>query len=323
MKVRIKLIPRKNRPRTHEEAKRFAANVSRGMVIACAVIALVLVANRWARKEELRGVHIIGNRVLDSAEIMGAAGLSEREPLERVGLDSVEARIAAHPFIERASVYRGAAGMLEVEIVERAPVAATLIDGAPFYLDSLGVLLPYRFSRAAFDLPLVSGIGAPRQLVAGRPRMDVPARQPGGAPNADTGAPSAARPEGQPAQAASVQTASAQAASAQTTPALIDSARTREALEVLATLRAYDDGLYRQISEIVREPSGEYQLRIADGGVAVKLGLPAEMAPRLKKLDRFLTTVLAARGARAASAIDLRWKGQVVVRWQQSAPAEL
>lgn len=312
MKVRIKLIPRKDRQRTHEEAKRFAANVSRGMVIAGAVIALVLVANRWARKEELRGVHIVGNRVLDSAEIMGAAGLSEREPLERVGLDSVEAKIAAHPFIERASVYRGAAGMLEVEIVERAPVAATLIDGAPFYLDSLGVLLPYRFSRAAFDLPLVSGISALRQPTAGRPRMDVPmpAPRPDSASIAYTQAPST-RPDGQPPRTASGQTA------------LIDSARTREALEVLATLRAYDDGLYRQISEIVREPSGEYQLRIADGGVAVELGLPAEMAPRLKKLDRFLTTVLAARGARSASAIDLRWKGQVVVRWQQNAPAEL
>ncbi len=305
MKVRIKLIPRKKRPRTHEEAKRFAANVSRGMVIAGAVIALVLVANRWARKEELRGVHIVGNRVLDSAEIMGAAGLSEREPLERVGLDSVEARIAAHPFIERASVYRGAAGMLEVEIVERAPVAATLIDGAPFYLDSLGVLLPYRFSRAAFDLPLVSGIQTVREAAPYVARMDVPVPT---VPQAGARGTAGERGAGE---------------SRGTRPALIDSARTREALAVLATLRAYDDGLYRQISEIVREPSGEYQLRIADGGVAVELGLPAEMTPRLKKLDRFLTTVLAAKGVRAASAIDLRWKGQVVVRWQQNAPAEL
>lgn len=305
MKVRIKLIPKRKRPRTHEEAKRFAANVSRGMVIAGAVIALVLVANRWARKEELRGVHIVGNRVLDSAEIMGAAGLSEREPLERVGLDSVEARIAAHPFIERASVYRGAAGMLEVEIVERAPVAATLIDGAPFYLDSLGVLLPYRFSRAAFDLPLVSGIQTAREAAPHATKMasPVPAR-----PQAGT-------------QGANGERDTGQSRDIQTAP--IDSARTHEALEVLARMRAYDDGLYRQISEIVREPSGEYRLRIADGGVAVELGLPAEMIPRLKKLDRFLTTVLAARGARSASAIDLRWKGQVVVRWQQNAPAEL
>ena len=51
-------------------------------------------------------------------------------------------------------------------------------------------------------------------------------------------------------------------------------------------------------------------------------GRPEEIAPRLKKLDRFMTTVLAVRGAEKATSIDLRWKGQVVVRWRSNEPSQ-
>ncbi|MEP7217792.1 MAG: FtsQ-type POTRA domain-containing protein [Bacteroidota bacterium] len=263
-----------------EQARRFAANVSTWLLVIAGVAGLVMVANKWARHEEVRSIRIVGRKILDSAEIMKQAALPDSVPLGKLDLTAIETRIVAHPFISHAAVYRGENGTLVVEIAERDPVAVTFSGGSPLYLDSMGVRLPYRFSSAAFDLPVIGGV------------MDAPA-----ADSARRGITPAAR---------------AQAAKN-------DSLRIREALGVLTTLRMYDQGLYRQISEIRREANGEYTLLTADGVVPVKVGYPQDISGRLRKLDIFMTTVLAARGVDQAASIDLRWKGQVVVRWREAA----
>jgi POTRA domain, FtsQ-type/Cell division protein FtsQ len=286
MKVRVKLIPKRKKKQPNSvDARRFASNVSTAILIVGTVVGLVMIANRWAAKEEMRSIRIVGRAILDSAEIMAAAAIADSLPLHKLDLDAIEHRITGHPFIARASVYRGENGTLVLDITERAPVALALIDGAPLYIDSLGVPLPYRFSSAGFDLPVISGIGRAR-AGAGAPGSDSAASRP---------ASSAAR---------------------------LDSVATREALGVLAALKSYDDALYRQISEIRREPWGEYLFITADGAVPVRAGYPAEIASRLRKLDRFMTTVLAAKGVEKVTSIDLRWKGQVVVRWKSGDRVE-
>lgn len=269
MKARIKRIP-KRKPATSEDARRFASNVSIGLVTAGAIIALVLVANKWAAREELTSVRIVGRSVLDSAEVMRSAGLAPGVILERLDLDSVERNVAAHPFIASASAYRAEGGVLVLEIAERTPVAVVLIDGVPSYLDSTAALLPYRFSPAGFDLPLVRGVE-----------------------------------RGGPATTQGVET-------------LIDTVLAREALTVVAAVRAHDDGLYRQISEVCRDAAGEYTLVLADGAAPVRCGRAEELPARLRKLDRFMTGIAAERSPAAIAAIDLRWKGQVVVRWRNA-----
>jgi hypothetical protein len=278
MKAKKKLITK--RPKVtrveREHARRFAANVSTGLLVVGAIVGLVLAANKWARKEELRSIRIVGRNILDSAEVMKQAAVPDSVPFAKLDLAAIESRVESHPFISHAAVYRGENGTLVVEIGERAPAAVTVINGSPTYIDSLGIALPYRFSSAGFDLPVIGGIV--RSAAAAR---DTAAGSRGGAP---------------------LQT--------------MDSTMAREALGVLDSLRDYDMALYRQISEVRREPDGEYTFMTADGGVPVRAGLPAEIPSRLRKLDLFMTTVLAARGTDQASSIDLRWKGQVVVRWR-------
>lgn len=96
----------------------------------------------------------------------------------------------------------------------------------------------------------------------------------------------------------------------------LDSAKGLEAIGVAESLRLYNEMLYRQISEIHRGSAGEYTLILTDGGVPVIAGKPEEIVPRLPKLEAFLNRVLAAQGAAKATSIDLRWDGQVVVRWK-------
>ena len=46
-----------------DEARRFAANVSTGIVIVGAIIGVIVVANRWLAKEQLDSVRIITSSV--------------------------------------------------------------------------------------------------------------------------------------------------------------------------------------------------------------------------------------------------------------------
>jgi hypothetical protein len=80
-------------------------------------------------------------------------------------------------------------------------------------------------------------------------------------------------------------------------------------------LRVYDEALYREISEVRREPDGEYTFLSADGAIPIRAGRPADIPARLAKLDAFLTRVVASAGTGKADYIDLRWDGQVVVKW--------
>ncbi len=277
MKARRIRIPKRQRP-TGGDARRFATKVSTAIVVIGAVGALVMMANRWSGHETLRSVRIMGRGVLDSAEVVSRAMITEGQPLQSLDLAAIEQGIASHPFIEQASVYRGENGTLVVEIVERAPVAATVIDGALFYLDSTGAILPQRFSKAAIDLPLIQGIEATPQRRVGAQ---------GGAMND-----SAAR------------------------RVRIDSAHTAEALDVMKKLRTYSDPLYRQVSEVRRNPNGEYDFIMTDGGMTVILGERGDLLRRLRKLDLFLTSVVAEKGASTIGTVDLRWRGQVVVQWK-------
>lgn len=278
MKARRIRVPNRKHVEGNE-ARRFATKVSTAIVIIGAVVGLVMVANRWSGHETLQSVRITGRGVLDSAEVISRAMITEGEPLQSLDLAAIEQGIASHPFIEKASVYRGENGTLVVEIVERAPVAATVIDGKLLYIDSTGAILPQRFSRASIDLPLIQGIEAPPQ----RRRT------------------------------ASMGSAASDSASGRIR---LDSAHTAEALEVMKALRSYSDVLYRQVSEVRRNPDGEYNFIMADGGMRVILGELGDLARRLRKLDLFLTSVVAEKGASNIGTVDLRWRGQVVVQWK-------
>lgn len=96
----------------------------------------------------------------------------------------------------------------------------------------------------------------------------------------------------------------------------LDSVKALEAIGVATSLQRHGEMLYRRISEIRRDEAGEYTLFLTDNAVPVIAGRPEEIVPRLPKLEAFLNTVLAQEGAGKAMSIDLRWDGQVVVRWK-------
>ena len=99
--------------------------------------------------------------------------------------------------------------------------------------------------------------------------------------------------------------------SPQSTPGLA------EAVDVVRIIREGGGLLARQISTIGRSADGEYTLRLVDGDVVVRLGYPEAIRGRLAKLELFLDQVLLQQGPTRFASIDLRWQGQVVVRYRE------
>ena len=239
--------------------RRFAQNVTLGIVVVGLLLALVVMANRWSDREPLRSIAVVGTLVLDSAEVAGQLAIPERASLSGIDLGELERRLAAHPFIRSGVIWRDAEGLV-VEIEERSPVAVAIMDGRAVYLDDRGTSLPFRFGVATPDVPLLEGI-------------------------ADRG--------------------------------VIDSVALAETIEVVRMIREGGSLLARQTSTITRDPTGEYSLRLVDGDVFVRLGELGAIRQRLPKLELFLDQVLLEQGATRFASVDLRWQGQVVVRYRE------
>jgi cell division protein FtsQ len=88
----------------------------------------------------------------------------------------------------------------------------------------------------------------------------------------------------------------------------------REALLLVMAAQQLDDALYRRISEVHIEPTGDLLLYTADGGVPVVVGR-GDITTKLEKFDAFWTAVVTSRGAQTLTSVDLRFADQVVVRW--------
>ena len=89
----------------------------------------------------VRDVKVVGAQLLTPGQVREAVGVPADEPLARVDLDHVRARVRAIPAVDRVVVRRSWPSTLVVEVVERTPVAVvpagkqfTLIDrsGVPY-----------------------------------------------------------------------------------------------------------------------------------------------------------------------------------------------
>jgi cell division protein FtsQ len=103
----------------------------------------------------VRNVEVVGAQLLNPLQVQQAAAVPMDQPLARVDVDAVRARVRGIPAVERVAVKRSWPSTLVVEVVERSPVAAVPNGAQRFTLiDASGV--PYReVTRQPDGLPLV------------------------------------------------------------------------------------------------------------------------------------------------------------------------
>jgi len=91
----------------------------------------------------------------------------------------------------------------------------------------------------------------------------------------------------------------------------------REALVILKTAQQVGDELYRCISEVHINGAKDIVLYTAEYGVPVIFGR-GDVAAKMVKFDGFWHQVVRHHGVRELHYIDLRFEGQVVVRWKNT-----
>ncbi|MDY7089886.1 MAG: FtsQ-type POTRA domain-containing protein [Actinomycetota bacterium] len=87
----------------------------------------------------VREVRVVGVQFVATAQIEQAAAVREAEPLARVDLDGIRARVRQLPPVERVVVRRSWPSTVVVEVVERTPVAAVPRNGEFALIDRAGV----------------------------------------------------------------------------------------------------------------------------------------------------------------------------------------
>lgn len=100
----------------------------------------------------VRQVAVTGTAVLSAEDVRRAAGVPPGEPLARVDVDEVRARVAALRRVESARVERIWPGTLRIRVVERAPVAVAQATHGWALVDRYGVVVEER-SSAPLRLP--------------------------------------------------------------------------------------------------------------------------------------------------------------------------
>lgn len=117
-------------------------------------------------------VELTGNHFATRASIIEIFAPDRGHSVLRIPLDQRRAQIEALPWVERATVRRVLPNGIQVEIVERAPIAF-LRDGSDLFLvDKQGMILD-RPLEADFRFPVVTGIrsSTPREERARRMQM--------------------------------------------------------------------------------------------------------------------------------------------------------
>jgi cell division protein FtsQ len=117
-------------------------------------------------------IHIQNNRYVQSASILGIFTTDRNHSVLRIPLDERRRQIESLPWVEQATVRRALPNRVEIDIVERTPIAF-LRDGNEMSLvDGHGMILE-RPLKGEFHFPVVSGINTEMPIDERERRMEL------------------------------------------------------------------------------------------------------------------------------------------------------
>jgi cell division protein FtsQ len=102
-------------------------------------------------------VILTGNHFVSPADIANAIGAGAEPNLFRLSLDDARHEVESIPWVESASLRRVFPNRLQVDVVERKPVAYVNTGNGLKLVDAEGILLEKPLD-ASFDFPVVTGI---------------------------------------------------------------------------------------------------------------------------------------------------------------------
>jgi cell division protein FtsQ len=136
------------------------------LILIGLVICLAFGANAWKSNLKINQIKIKGNRIVNTNEIIQLSQIQTGALLYKADLTAIQQNVMSHYYIKDAVVERNLPNSIDIQIVERIPVAIVNLS-QPLYVDEDGVILPKAVSNITFDLPMISGISAYESFIFG------------------------------------------------------------------------------------------------------------------------------------------------------------
>jgi len=136
------------------------------LMLIALVICLAFGANAWKSSLKINQIKIDGNRIVNTNEIIQLTQIQIGALLYKADLTAIQRNVMSHHYIKDAVVERNLPNSINIQIIERVPVAMVNLS-EPLYLDEDGVILPKTASCKIFDLPMISGISTSELFVLG------------------------------------------------------------------------------------------------------------------------------------------------------------
>lgn len=161
---------RRRQFRSPHRRERLILRLARPFLAALAIVGLPSALTGWVLLSDqfaIREIRVAGTDRVPAAWAHDRLGSFEGRRIFGVGLAEVETALAGHDWVRGARLRRLPPNCLEVEILERRPVALTARDQTLAYLDSTGrVIGPYDPAIESDDLVLMSAPDGQVELLA-------------------------------------------------------------------------------------------------------------------------------------------------------------
>jgi cell division protein FtsQ len=136
------------------------------LMLIALVICLAFGANAWKSSLKINQIKIEGNRIVNTNEIIQLTQVKIGALLYKADLIAIQQNVLSHYYIKDAVVERNLPNSINIQIIERIPIAMVNLS-EPLYLDEDGVVLPQTALCKIFDLPMISGISEIESFVLG------------------------------------------------------------------------------------------------------------------------------------------------------------
>ncbi|MDP6457015.1 MAG: FtsQ-type POTRA domain-containing protein [Candidatus Marinimicrobia bacterium] len=162
----------KNKKRKGRSIKRMPQWVSllvRATVVTFSLVSvavLILFAFSWADSFDhfdVLNIRVAGHSHLQREDILESIDLPRFPSLMDIDLEAIQRKLEEHPFVKGARISRDFPSTLNIDLIERSPIA--YLNLAPFIMiDADGVVLPTENGSFDFDIPTLTGFNPATEL---------------------------------------------------------------------------------------------------------------------------------------------------------------
>jgi cell division protein FtsQ len=114
------------------------------LVVLAALAGLVSVASNWKKEVVVRDFVVDGISIIADRELLSRIMVFKGRNLQELDAEELKKRIMVLPYLRDAVISKELNGTVRVRVIEREPVALTVIDGSMTVIDREGFLLPWR-----------------------------------------------------------------------------------------------------------------------------------------------------------------------------------